>query len=134
MQGVKLHDRAHDIHMDSTFMMQLLPRLWEFVVKRHTMPLTHLQTFVPLSSHGCAAHRACMPKAPKRVDFSLCNAYGMQLSNKIDAALADMFAEHVFDTWLQFNESAANLYGGHTFGHWGPPEHMHATVHLDTTR
>jgi hypothetical protein len=128
MQGVKLHDRAHDIHMDCTFMMKLLPQLWQYVVKRHTMPLTHSQMFVPLSSHGCAAHQACRPGAPKRVDFSLCNAYGMQLITRIDVVLADMVAEGVFDLWLQLNESAANLYGGHAFDHWGPPQQSHSNI------
>jgi hypothetical protein len=119
LQGVKLHDRAHDIHMTDTFMMHMLPLLWQFVVGRHKNPLTHSQHFVPLSSRGCAAHKACGPDAPKVVDFTLCNAFGTQLSNSIDETLSSMFRENVFDSWVHMNASAANLYGGHAFAHWG---------------
>jgi hypothetical protein len=120
LQGVKLHDRAHDIHMQDTFMKRMLPLLCRFVVERHTMPLTHTQQLVPLSSRGCAAHKACGPDAAKVVDFSLCNAYGPQLSTRIDRTLSDMLEEHVFDYWLRINVSGANLYGGHEFAHWSP--------------
>lgn len=102
-------------------MTQMLPLLWQFVHERQTMPYTHSQHMVPLSDHGCAAHKACKDGAPKNVDFTMCNAHGTQLSASINNALADMHKERVFDSWFQLNASAANLYGGHTFDAWAPP-------------
>lgn len=121
MQGVKLHDRAHDIHMKDTFMAAMLPLLWQFVEDRHVRPLTHNLKLVPLSSHGCAAHPACKQGAPKSVDFSLCNAHGARLSDRIDRALEDMLTQNVFKTWMQLSAPSANLYGGHVYGEWCPP-------------
>lgn len=102
-------------------MTQMLPLLWQFVHDRQNMPYTTSQHIVPLCDHGCAAHKACKDGAPKIVDFTMCNAHGTQLSASIDNALADMHKERVFESWLQLNASAANLYGGHTFDAWVPP-------------
>jgi hypothetical protein len=123
LQGVKLHDRAHDIHRKDTFMTQYLPLLWEHVSQQHnTGAITPSQHFVPLSSRGCAAHRACGDGAPKSVDFTMCNAFGTRLSMSIDRAVASMFKDRVFDSWWQQNASVANVYGRHTLDHWGPPK------------
>lgn len=122
MQGVKLHDRAHDIHRKDTYMTQYPPLLWDFVSQHHTGALRPLQQLGPLSSRGCAAHRACGQGAPKSVDFTMCNAFGARLSTNLGRAVARMFKDGVFDSWLQQNASVANVYGGHTFDHWGPPK------------
>jgi hypothetical protein len=129
MQGLKLHDRAHDIHIKDTFMAKMLPLLWQFVHDRHMMPLSHSPHLVPISSQGCAAHKACRGGAPKKVDFTMCNAHGAQLSASINRALADMVAEAVFDSWLHLPVSAANVYGGHEFNSWGPPKSTKPVQH-----
>jgi hypothetical protein len=140
--AVKLHDRVHDIHNGNvTFAARMLPLLkanigqvaamtaaGKFHQQKDMTGLSGLPVW-PAQSSDCqvcgSVQTADMGSPALQQDLLLCGLYGEQLRHRISSDVAAMVGAGTFDGaqgWASGNPSIANLYGGHVFARWAPPE------------
>jgi hypothetical protein len=146
--AVKLHDRVHDIHKGSiTFAARMLPLLQAnigqvaaataagmFDQQTHMTELAGLPVW-PVQSSDCqvcgSVNTADMNSPALQHNLLLCGLYGEQLRHRISANVAAMIGASTFngaESWASKDPTIANLYGGHVFAKWAPPEQLVVAV------
>jgi hypothetical protein len=139
--AVKLHDRVHDIHKGNrTFAARMLPLLKANIGQVTAMTAAGMfdqaadsaseQGLPVWPSHSsdcevCGSVETAGMGSAFEQDWTLCGKLGEQLRQHIIRDVADMGVAGTFDgpdSWASSNPAIANLYGGHVFAKWAPPE------------
>lgn len=133
--GLLLHDRVHDLAAGyDTFAAAMLRQL----VQHLQQVIKASETAHVLSSSGVGVHD--VPQLPPyavskdavqctacggqdlSVDYTVCNAFGGQLQQRVAAAVTAAAAAGAFEVWFAADQRLANLYGGHELKGWAAPK------------